>query len=382
MSGSESPPQWLREAFLTQSQQLQNLVAQQEATAAQQTATITELAGRIASMEAMSHTTTRTEAPTPISTAVLREDNVKRPKPRLPHPDKFDGTNPSAYPQFEGTLRAKLAFDAAAIGGSEEQVWYTFGRLSGSAAVQLYPWMEAAQIRGVFTVESLFEQMRATFQDPRRKQKALADLNRMKQGSQPLNDFLAKFDQAILEAQAWGWDDETKKAALKAALSTKLILAMVGIPENPTYEGYRSQLRMTNDQLEEAAELTARNQAWKKRKAGFADSSQQRAGDSSRPSQPSSEDRMDWQPTVTATVARTRDPQWGTPAEVAKRREEGLCLRCGLEGHIARGCRAKLAQPQERRTQVKATRSKKKNEVVTIGPEEEGSSAPEDSGKE
>jgi hypothetical protein len=44
----------------------------------------------------------------------------------------------------------------------------------------------------------------------------------------------------ILEVEGWGWSDVIKKGYLKAALSTKLITATVGIEEKESYDDYCS----------------------------------------------------------------------------------------------------------------------------------------------
>ena len=69
----------------------------------------------------------------------------------------------------------------------------------------------------------------------------------MKQRSQPLNEFLNEFNRLILEAKGWGWSNVIKKAYLKAALSTKLLTATVGIEEKDSYDDYCSQLQRVND---------------------------------------------------------------------------------------------------------------------------------------
>ena len=180
-----------------------------------------------------------------------------RSRPSLPHPDRFDGKDLSLYPQFEGLLQAKLHIDAASIGGETEQVWYAYGRLSGEAAGRIYPWVMHAQNTATLSVQALFTQMRLAFSDPRQHQKALSQLNRTKQRSQPFSEFLNDFNRLILEAEGWGWEDKIKKGYLKAALSTKLLTATIGIEEKESYEGYCSQLRKISDQLAEIAELTA-----------------------------------------------------------------------------------------------------------------------------
>lgn len=218
-------PQWLRDAFTAQAQQLAEL-------AAQQANTMASLASRIDNLQtrqqepavAVAETThLRTPAFLPADTPEPRAYT----KPRLPNPEKFDGSDLTLYPQFEGLLQAKLEIDATAIGNEKEMVWYSFGRLSGDAARRIYPWISYAQKEGRLTVEGLFEQMKSACRDPRRQQKALSQLNSVKQGGCPLNEFLNEFDHLILEAEGWGWDDMIKKGYLKSAIATALVRGTV-----------------------------------------------------------------------------------------------------------------------------------------------------------
>ena len=49
---------------------------------------------------------------------------------------------------------------------------------------------------------------------------------------------------------------------------------------------------------------------------------------------------MDWTPNVGAMRPRTRNEYWGTQNQIAQRKEEGSCLRCGIHGHLVRQCKA------------------------------------------
>ncbi len=375
-------PGWLRAAFDAQAEQITNM-------SAAHAAAVARLEERIASYEDL-----RAEATTPpasIQPPPLHTDETniepRRTKPRLPNPEKFDGTDLSLFPQFEGSLRAKLQIDGGAIGQEKEQVWYAFGRLSGKAGERIFPWMQFAEQRGCLTVVEFFTQLRVAFQDPRRRQKALGQINRTKQGSRQFGEFLNEFNRLILEAEGWGWDDVIKKGYLKAALSTKLITAMVGVREDDSYESYCHQLRMVSDQLDEVAELTA----WRtKRRAALSPKAVQPTTEAGR-----SYDAMDWQPTQTVAVssAQTKEPRWASDEVIEERRRSRLCLRCGRGGHRFRECRTKLRFPEEQiraapaRTNEEARVTpalKKKSETLkrTRFEDENDSSASDDSGKE
>ena len=92
--------------------------------------------------------------------------------------------------------------------------------------------------------------------------------------------------------------------------------------EEESYEEYCSQLRMISDQLAEMRERNALRTTWKQEKAA------------SLPKE-SPSDTMDWEPSTSTAAHHTKkkEPRWGSPEEVDRRRQEGLCLRCGKEGY-------------------------------------------------
>ena len=318
-------PTWLSNILEQQSRTMASIAQNQEAS-------MNLLNERLSQMERERATEDAIPDPAPTPQTSMRTEAlpVTRTKARLPHPDKFDGSDKTAFPQFEGSLRAKLSIDSDVIGGEEEKVWYAFGRLSGDASVRIFPWMSYAQRSGQFTVTGIFEQMSIAFRDPRHQQKALDQLNRTKQGKKNFGDFMNEFNRLLLEAEGWGWEDAVKKGFLKAALTLELRRAMVGVIESKTYEAYCSQLRTVDDQLEQVREISTFRQGWRKRTDDVKSSS-------------ASTDAMDWQPTsVSVARVHAKEPRWASEDEIACRRQEGLCLRCGRKGHRVKECKAEL----------------------------------------
>ena len=66
--------------------------------------------------------------------------------------------------------------------------------MKDTAAKRIFPWIDSADKKGLISTEELFKQMDLAFLDPCAKEKALASLNRTKQGGLSLNDFLGQFD--------------------------------------------------------------------------------------------------------------------------------------------------------------------------------------------
>jgi hypothetical protein len=362
-----TPPQWLLDALARQHEQLTALAEQHANQVAALSERLEESNRRVAALanQQSSYEASPLQNLTPAtSTLPLRSESpVRRPKPSLNDPERYDHKDKALYPQFAGLLRAKIKHDGLAIGSEEKQAWYIFGRLKDAAAKRIFPWIDSMDKQGLLSTDGLFKQMDLAFLDPRAKEKALASLNRTKQGSMPLNDFLSQFDQLLLEAGGWGWDDVIKKGYLRAALSVKLVTALVGSEEKPTYDEYCTQLCRTADQLDEVKERTSGRFRHHQRRT--------EEGTTQQPHEP---EPMDWEAAIAAAVrvavagagrTETKEGRWASDDEVNRRRQEGLCLRCGKDGHFVRNCRTKKPPSgQKGKTRVAAAKSKQAPKVA------------------
>lgn len=306
-----------------------------------------------------------------------------KPKHSRRHPDPYTHEDESAYPQFRGGLEAKLRIDALAIGQEEEQVWYAVDCLKGLAAKRIYPWIEFARDTDQFTVRELFKQMDLAFADPQKEAKAVAKINKIKQGNRPFREFLQEFEQTLLEAKGWAWADTIKKGLLKAALSGELTDRLIGREEPLDYTSYCAGIRRIADDL----------QAWKDaRKLKI------RPGIQPQRTNPAPAEPMDWEPTraAAAAAARTRKPsteglraKWVSKEVRSQRWETGACLRCGSRDHMQESCHLRPAKPPaeveevrkgpQRRSKVASSSAKKKAVVEEVFTDD---SDTEDSGKE
>lgn len=249
------------------------------------------------------------------------------PKARFPDPTKYSHEDPRGYVSFRLNLNSKLAIDRDTFRTEEEKVYYAFDRLTGVAARRMIPWIRAKQDARQLTLDGFIAEMDSAFDDPQRREKALVRVNSMKQGQKDLSSFLGEFNEALTDAGGLFWDDEQKKTLLQVAINIQLMSAMIGRERKPSYEGYCDQLRAVDEDLKQVNRIQSR-----------------RARTTRMYSAPAARDpnQMDWQPSqVNAT--RTNQPRreyWGTPEEIAQRRKEGLCLKCGRKGHLVRDCRA------------------------------------------
>lgn len=280
----------------------------------------------------------------------------KKPKHSLTHPDKFTGDDESTFPQFRGLLKAKLEIDGRAIGTEKERVWYAFGRLAGNAAARIYPWIEASNDTDDFTVSEFLKQLDSAFADPQKQSKALAKINWIRQGKRDFRDFLREFEQTLLEAHGWKWEDTVRKGYLKAGLSRELKDRLVGKEEPALYSNYVAQLRQISDDLQEL-------KTWDSRRSH---APRTNAYAPARDTAQQPVEAMDWEPTQITTAATGRRP-FGRPpqgqhaasssqAERQRRRERGACVRCDSMDHWVPDC--PLLPPLSSRPQVRATPTK------------------------
>ena len=304
-------PLWLQNLLQQHEQQRQQMEQQQ----AHLNAEVQRLRSEIQNTSLLS-----TRNPTPASlTPPPTNDTPRRPRPRLPDVEKFDGSDKSLYPQFESQLEAKLQVDAASIGETTEQIWYSFSRLSGKAAARIHPWIATYKGTPGFTVENFVAQLRTAFQDAALQEKAIDRLNTIRQADRPFDDFLSEFDRLLLEAGAHAWDAKVKKGYLKSALNRSMKEKLVVIEEKETYEGYCQQIKAIADRL---ADFRSRRY-----RPGF----NQGAGNTN-----DNGAAMDWEPTV--NNARSQRAKWADNATRKRRRDEGSCIRCGGPNHYIANC--------------------------------------------
>ena len=89
-----------------------------------------------------------------------------------------------------------------------------------------------------FTVERLFDQMDLAFLDIQKQAKAVAKINVIKQRNRTFRDFLQEFDQTLMEANGWSWQDPIKKGLLKAAVTDEVQRELVGQNKPAMYSVY------------------------------------------------------------------------------------------------------------------------------------------------
>ena len=263
-------------------------------------------------------------------------------KARLPNPERFNGWNALAYPQFWDLLCAKLNINVDIIRDTNAQIWYTFEQLTDVAAAHIHPWIRVYKSTTEFTIEKLFKQLDSAFADRNWQSKAMQKINYIQQGNKSFGEFLSEFDQLLLEAGAWNWDAMLKKEHLTNALSFELWEKLVGMTKDASYKKYCCQVQDVVNELK--ALNWAKGLRW-------AQSSNMVPNATPNAYQPPLLDlnTMDWEPTplpvdrpcVNRLYIRAK---WVTNQELEKRCTEGHCLCCGESEHWIKDCPYQAAQ--------------------------------------
>jgi hypothetical protein len=303
----------------------------------------------------------------PLETSIP-EKISSRPKHVLPKPE-YDHEDPSLFSQFKGLLYTKVyGVDAQACGSVEsERVWYAFACLKGKAASRIYPWIEFCQKTSQpLLLRTFFTQLDSAFSDPQKIQKAIGRLNSFKQANRSFRDFHYEFEQALLEANGWNWDDVVKKGYLRQGLSYELKSAVVAQIEPVTYLEFVGQLRTVADNLEALKQST-----WKPR---LEKDVQRKQGNDFYTNQYTNlvgNSPMDWEPSPQFNSTRV----FISKEIQQKRRERNACIKCGKTGHYARECQTGWKPEEPRQQTKKAAKIEKK-------PQAASSDSESDSGKE
>lgn len=152
-------------------------------------------------------------------TTALANKPARRPKPCLPDPEKFNGTQ-IMWDTWLPSIKAKLRIDGEAIGGPEAQFFYLYGRLEGKVQSLVTPQLTVAEATQQYDRDSILQQLARIYDDPHKIRDAEDKLQSLEQGqTDSLPTYLAKFERLLYKAKANLWLDTTKIALLRKGLN-------------------------------------------------------------------------------------------------------------------------------------------------------------------
>jgi hypothetical protein len=224
------------------------------------------------------------------------------------------------WPAWKTLIEMKLRTDAEAIGDAQDQFAYVFTRLEKLAWKNASTYVRSHQ--GTGTPGSLLAYLEQMYGDPNARARAARRLYQMRQpDDMAFRKFLPRIEREFADAGALAWPDEAKRQILLGALNSTMTQSLMSRGVPPTFLGLIDRLHEISNDRDTLIINNPRTNTNTGRQ---------------RRTSPIQTDEMDWTPTVKSSRARTYDPQakrarWVKKDEMDRRREEGLCFRCGRE---------------------------------------------------
>lgn len=276
-----------------------------------------------------------------------QSEPVRRPRSRLPDPPTFKGSR-TDWPVFQMAIENKLLVDSEALGDDRACLLYVYSRLEGNASKNTVAFMQHRRQNG--KAQDLIQYLENIYGDPNLKRRATQRLREMKQGTkQSFAKFFPMFEKEFADSGAMTWPEDAKISILTGSLnlSMRSALSYRESPEN--FADLILLLRRIDTDLDLLSAETNRRPNRYERQLD-------------RPRSPVA-DQMDWTPArvskaQTARNSQTKRARWVDKDEMDRRREEGLCFRCGRKDCYVAACPYQPAQRPDTRSTAKVRTAK------------------------
>lgn len=233
--------------------------------------------------------------------------------PKVATPDRFDGTRGMKAEVYLSQVGLYILTNTAMFPNDQSKVSFALSYLTGGAAQWAQPWIQRVlkptEGQQAVTYDNFVREFEAIFYDTDRKARAERDIRKLKQ-TRSAAEYTMKFNML---APATGWEVPTLISHYRQGLQRDIRVLMVRDEFTTLPEITTLATKIDNDLHGERFE---------------APSTSTHAPEASTSNDP---DAMDLS---AAEFNLSRE-------EVARRRANGLCYKCGGKGHIARKCKGK-----------------------------------------
>jgi hypothetical protein len=152
--------------------------------------------------------------------SILSSRASAKPKTSLPDPEKFNG---QAY-RFDTWLpliKAKLQVDGIAISDATAQFYYVYLNLESHVQAMVLPQLSQADETS-HDYHTILDQLTRVYDNPNKVQEAEDKLYALKQGTDSLPVYMAKFERVLYEARGQDWPDVNKISTFRNGLNSTL----------------------------------------------------------------------------------------------------------------------------------------------------------------
>jgi hypothetical protein len=148
-----------------------------------------------------------------------RHQSNTKPKPVLPDPEKFTG-QPHKFDTWLPSIKAKIRVDGEAIGDSVAKFYYVYLNLESSVQAMVLPQLSQAEDLESWNYNTILEQLSRVNFNPNKIQEAEDRLLALKQGTDSLPAYVAKFERILYEARGQNWPDVNKISTFRNGLNS------------------------------------------------------------------------------------------------------------------------------------------------------------------
>jgi hypothetical protein len=100
--------------------------------------------------------------------------------------------------------------DGEAIGDSVAQFYYVYLNLESHVQAMVLPQLAAAEEKEIWAYKTILEQLARVYDNPNKVQEAEDRLFTLKQGTDSVPTYIAKFERVLYEAKGQDWPDVNK----------------------------------------------------------------------------------------------------------------------------------------------------------------------------
>jgi hypothetical protein len=152
--------------------------------------------------------------------SIISSRTATKPKPSLPDPEKFTG-QAFKFDTWLPSIRAKLRVDGEAIGDAIAQFYYVYLNLDSQVQAMVLPQLSQVDETS-YDYHTILDQLIRVYDNPNKVQEAEDKLYALKQGTDSLHVYTAKFERVLYEARGQDWPDVNKISTFRNGLNSTL----------------------------------------------------------------------------------------------------------------------------------------------------------------
>ena len=295
---------------------------------------IEQLQQQLAALQASSATTSTAPTAPAATPGEQTATATRRPKEKLPTLRTYSGRR-SEWDEWHLAALNKIRADGEAIGTPFDQFLYLHLRLEGDSAKTTRAYVEERSVNASGQGQEFLAYLATIYSDPNKKARALQTLHTIQQrDNESFASFIPRFETVLANAGGHAFQPEQCITYLRQALNLKMRTHLVGAGQavGTTYQEFVNHLQGIGSDLSTLSLLGSSSRA-PRQPIGTAAMVQS--------------DTMEWTPTPALLVnnsgtkahASKRQATWVDARVLAYRREKGLCIRCGNQGHLQAECK-------------------------------------------